>query len=175
MKIFVIRHGQTELNVQGLINGQMDDVLTPEGKEQAKDAIRSVPRTVRRIYSSSLSRTRQTAEIINAELNLPITFHDELMEVNFGVLSGSPYTGKLKERHIALDYDWRPSGESTEDVRKRVVRILKKIKDENQDGEALIVSHGGIIRMLTFLESGEILDEIRNASLHSFDVERILA
>ncbi len=90
MEIFVIRHGQTELNKKGLINGHLDDALTQEGVEQAKNAASSLPKNIKHIYSSSLGRARQTAEIINETLKVPLTFHDELKEVNFGILNGTP-------------------------------------------------------------------------------------
>ncbi len=174
MKIFVIRHGQTELNKKGIINGHVDDVLAPEGIEQAKKAAPLLPKTIKRIYSSSLGRAKQTAEILNKTLDVPLTFHDELKEVDFGVLSGTPFLEKYKQRHRMQDYDWRPSGESFEQVKTRVLKLAKKIREENSDEEVLIVAHGGIVRLFYFLESGEPLNEIKNASLHSFDLDRIL-
>jgi probable phosphoglycerate mutase len=174
MKIYVIRHGQTELNKKGLINGHIDDILAPEGIEQAKNAAPSLPKTIKHIYSSSLSRAMETAKILNEALNLPITFHDELREVNFGILNGTPFLDEHKKRHQMLDYDWRPSGENFEDVKTRVLKILQKIHKENGAGEALIVAHGGIIRLLHFLEFGEPLNEIGNASLYGFDLDKIL-
>ncbi len=128
MKIFVIRHGQTELNAKNLITGHIDDVLTPKGINQAKNAVQFLPKTIKRIYSSSLKRAKQIAEIINQELKAPLTFHDELKEVNFGVLGGTPYLDEYKKRHRMLDYDWRPSGESFEDVKTRVAAFLKKLR-----------------------------------------------
>ena len=126
------------------------------------------------MYASSLQRAMQTAEILNEKLNLPLTFHDELQEVNFGVFNGTPYLGEYKKRHRMVDYNWHPSGEDVVDVKKRVLKILKRIHAENGDGEALIVAHGGIIRMMHFLEFGEPLGEIENASLYSFDLDKIL-
>lgn len=174
-RIFVMRHGLTEMNKLGLINGWIDDKLTPEGIEQAKNARSSVPSSVKRIYSSSLARAAQTADTVNAELKLPISYHDELKEVNFGDLSGTPFLEKYKIRHKILSYDWRPSGESLEDVKKRVIKILRVIDSENGDGEALIVAHGGIVRLLNFLEKGENMGDIDNASLYIFDLDKILA
>ncbi len=174
MKIYVIRHGQTEFNVKNLINGGQLDTLTVQGREQAKMAVSLLPKTTKHIYCSSLLRAKQTAEILNEDLQLPITFHDELREVDFGVLSGTPYLKEHRERHRMLDYDWGPSGESVEDVKKRVLKILKEIKSERGDAEALIVAHGGTIRMLHFLQFGEPRESIENASLHSFDIDMIL-
>lgn len=174
MKIYIIRHGQTILNEKTLITGDLDDELTEKGIAQAEAAVDLVPSTIKHIYCSSLGRAKQTAGIINAKLNLPITFHDELKEVNFGDLNGTPYLDEYKARHIAMDFDWRPSGECFEDVKERVLKILHQIKSENEDGEALIIAHGGTIRMLHFLELGTVMGKIENASLHSFDLDNIL-
>lgn len=175
MNIYVIRHGQTKLNVQNKINGSLDDELTSEGEEQARAAASTLPQTIKHMYVSPLTRARQTAELLNAELQVPITYHDELKEVNFGVINGTEYLDEYKLAHKMVDYDWHPSGENVEEVKARVLKIVKEIVDENSDNEALIVAHGGIVRMLYFLETdGGILDEISNASLHSFDTDKIL-
>ena len=174
MKIFVIRHGQTELNKKGIINGHIDDTLASEGIEQAKNASQFLPKSIKHIYSSSLGRAKQTAQILNETLNVPLTFRDELKEVNFGILNGTPFLDEYKKRHKMLDYDWRPSGENLEDFKTRVLGLLKKIKEENKSEEVLIVGHGGIIRLLHFLEFDEYLNEIANTSLHSFDLDEIL-
>ena len=131
-------------------------------------------KTIKHIYSSSLGRAKHTAQVLNESLNIPITFHDELKEVNFGVLEGTPFLEEFKKKHRSQNYDWRPSGESFEDVKKRVLKILKEIRDKNGDGEALIVTHGGVIRLMHLLEFGKPLEEVDNASLHSFDLDKIL-
>jgi len=175
MKIYVIRHGQTELNKKGIINGHREDPLSPEGIEQAKMAMPSLPKTIKHFYVSSLERTKQTAKILNSELNIPMTFHDELKEVNFGILNGTPFLDEYKEKHKMQTYDWRPfGGESFNDVKVRVLKILKEIKKENKDGEILIVAHGGIIRLMHFLQFNEILNKIENVSIYSFDLDEIL-
>jgi len=74
-----------------------------------------------------------------------------------------------------MDYDWRPSGEAVDDVKSRVTRILEQIKQENGDGQALIVAHGGIIRMLHFLESTSVPEYIENTSITEFDLDKMLA
>ncbi len=174
MKIYIIRHGQTELNVKGLINGHIDDCLTQEGEEAARSAALILPDTIKHIYSSPLLRAKQTAEIINERLKVLLTFHDELKEANFGDLNGTPFLDEYKKRHAAQDYDWRPSGECFEDVKKRVLDILSIIVAKNGDGEVLIVAHGGIIRLLHLLEYGEVMGDIGNVALYDFDLDAIL-
>lgn len=169
-----MRHGLTEMNKQHLINGWLDDRLVIEGIEQAKNAVAFIPKSVKHIYASPLSRAKQTAEIINQELKLNISFHDELKEVNFGDLSGQPWPGASKTIQKNLYYDWRPSGESIDDVKKRLLKVLKRINKESVDGEALIVSHGGIIRLMHFLQFGENTASINNATILTFDLDKIL-
>ena len=173
MKVYAIRHGLTELNKKGIINGNLDDTLASEGIEQAKEVASTLPKTIKYMYSSSLGRARETAQILNNELDVPLTFRDELKEVDFGVLNGTPYFEELKEKHSLLNYDWRPSGECFEDVKKRTLKILEEIKNRHEDEEVLIVGHGGTIRMMHLLETGELLGEIKNVSVHSFDLDKI--
>ncbi|MFZ1483535.1 MAG: histidine phosphatase family protein [Candidatus Saccharimonadales bacterium] len=175
MKFYVLRHGQTELNVKDLINGHLPDKLTAVGREQAMLASESLPKSIKHIYSSPLTRAKQTAEILNTRLAVPITYHDELKEVSFGNLDGTPFLEEHKIRHVNLDYDWTPSGENFEQVKKRVVHFLTILSKSIGEGEALLVVHGGIVRMLTYLETGEKRGEIGNAALFEFDLDKILA
>ena len=60
-------------------------------------------------------------------------------------------------------------------VKKRVLEFLKEINGQHKDYEALMITHGGIIRILRFLEGGKVtLDDIENTSLHIFDLNKIL-
>lgn len=173
MKIYAIRHGLTESNINGTFNGHIDEDLASRGIEQAKELVPTVPKSIKHIYSSSLKRAKQTAEILNSETKVPISFHDELREVNMGIFNGQPFTEDRKKKHKSLQYDWSPQGgESMEDVKKRLLKVLKEIKSNNKDNEALIVAHGGIIRLLYFLEKGSLLDNI-GYTLQIFDLDKI--
>jgi broad specificity phosphatase PhoE len=174
MKIYAIRHGQTKLNVKNIINGGIDDELTDEGIKQAEAAATSLPPSLKYMYVSSLGRAKQTADILNAKLGLPITYSDDLREVDFGDLNGTPFLPEHAQRHMALDYDWGPSGESVAEVKSRILRALKTIQQESGDSEALIVAHGGTIRTLHYLENGEPMGKIENASIFVFDLDKIL-
>lgn len=83
---------------------------------------------------------------------------------------------ELKKKHWAVQFDYRKQGgESAADFKKRIVSFLKSIEGKYKDGEVLIVTHGGIIRLLHLLEHGkELLDEIENASIHTIDLGKIL-
>ena len=179
MKIYAIRHGLTELNKRGILNGRLDESLAPEGIEQAELAAQSIPASITHIYTSSLTRAKQTAEIINKKVFLPVTFHDELREVHFGKLTGMSWETiesgeELKSKHRSVQYDYSPEGESADAVKNRVSLFLREISKNHTDGEILIVTHGGIIRVLQKIVNNKPDDKIENAFLFTFDISKIL-
>lgn len=114
------------------------------------------------------------------KFNLPISYHDELREVHLGQLAGKAWSTiksseVLREKHLSVQYDYRAvGGESAQDVQNRVIQLLKGIAHKHTDNEALIVTHGGVIRILHLLEHGELLKDVSNASVHTFDTTKIL-
>ncbi|MBI2018087.1 histidine phosphatase family protein [Candidatus Daviesbacteria bacterium] len=181
MKVYVIRHGITELNKAKKVNGQIDEPLAPEGCQQAEAAVSLLPKSIKHIYTSPLLRTKQTAEIINSKLNRPISLQNELTEIHMGSLAGKAWTDmeaglELKKKHRTVQFDYQPyGGESAKEVKKRVLVFLKKINGKHGDHEALIVTHGGIIRVLHMLEHNEqIIEDIEHISPHTFDLGKII-
>ncbi|HEX8931952.1 MAG TPA: histidine phosphatase family protein, partial [Patescibacteria group bacterium] len=141
MKIYVLRHGTTELNKQKILNGQIDEGLAPEGIELAKNI--QLPKTVTHIYSSPMLRTRQTTAIVS-QPQTKIIFADAIREVNMGTLAGKSWhlmeNGQaLKIKHRSIQYDYREiGGESATDVKNRVKSFLKKINNQYQDYEVML-------------------------------------
>ncbi|SRR6266568_1760666 len=181
MKIYLIRHGLTPLNKAKKVNGEVDEPLAPEGIEQAKAIVSVFPKSVTHIYSSPLLRAKQTTEIINSELNLPVTVSDELTEIRMGSLAGKSWKEidgglELKKKHRTVQFDYRPyGGESVVDVKKRLLPFFKKINSKHGNHEALIVTHGGMIRLINLLEQGESVYETeKHVSLLTFDLDKIL-
>lgn len=181
MKVYVIRHGLTELNKRKIVNGQIDEPLALEGIEQAKAAVSFIPESVKYIYTSTLLRARETAKIVNSRLNRPIYSTHELAEIHMGRLAGYSWEEMeggldLKKKHRTVQFDYRPyGGESVKEVKKRVGKFLKKIKKKHKDKEVLIITHGGIIRLLYLLEQNKIIDETqKHVSLLTFDLDKIL-
>jgi len=176
MKIDFVRHGQTYGNVAKVANGQiMDDSLTEEGIEQAHQTLASLGEHYTEIYSSDLLRAKQTAEILNTKLNLNIKYDVRLRERHTG-----SYTGKtwheiglnLKEKDKKAVYDYRSQGgESAEDVKERLFSLINEVKENEKDGKVLMVTHGGIIRLLHHVLKGEAPETIHNASVHEFEFE----
>ena len=182
MRIYVIRHGLTDMNKRGVINAEIDEPLAPEGEEQARQAAKTLPKTIRYIYASSQKRTRQTAKHLAATSGLPITAHDELVEIKLGSLAGKawedmPDGENMKTRHRTAVFDYTTyGGESSEQVTKRLKDFVAQIDaKQHKDGEVLVVTHGGIMRMLRFLEDKQtIYDTHDNLAIVVFDTDKIL-
>lgn len=181
MKVYIIRHGLTELNKQKKVNGEIDEQLAPEGIEQAKDAIPSLPKSITYIYTSPLLRARQTAEIISSKLKIPVFKAQELTEIRMGSLAGKSWEemeggSELKQKHRAVEFDYKPyGGESAQDVKKRLITFLSKINGKHEDHEGLIITHGGIIRFFYLLGHGEVPYETeKHISPLIFDLDKIL-
>lgn len=181
MRFFVIRHGLTEMNKTGLVNGQIDEPLIPEGVKQVEEAREKISQTIKYIYSSPLLRSKQTAEILNSQLHCPIFFTPALNEVNLGSFAGLGWDQmepgrNLREEAFQQTYDYRPQGgEFVEDVKDRLFKFLKEVKSHlYEDDQVLMVTSGGIIRMLYKLDHDETLKEIPNLAIYSINLDKIL-
>lgn len=166
----MIRHGQTKLNKENKFNGRIDEPLTDEGFVQARKVSLNLPDDINHICSSSMIRAKQTAETINKKFNIPITLYKEIIEVDAGINNGTVWDTALKEKYRLMDYDFKPKGESFLEVKDRVSRFLKDIKDNYADRKVLIVTHGGIIRMINYLAKGSPLGDIKNVSFYTFNI-----
>lgn len=182
MKVYVIRHGLTELNKQKKVNGEIDEPLAPEGIQQAQEATLLMPKTIKQIYSSPMLRAKQTAEIISSKLRVSVSLVDELAEVKMGPsLAGKSWEEmegglELKEKHRSVNFDYTPfGGESINDVKKRLLSFFREINGKYKDNEALIITHGGIIRFFYLLDKGEVPYETeKHISVLTFDLDQIL-
>ena len=84
------------------------------------------------------------------------------MEVDVGVYSGKSFDGSIREKYKKIEYDFRPEGECSDDVKKRVKGFLSDLKDKYSDKKVLIVTHGGIIRMINHLVKNKDLGDLEN-------------
>lgn len=159
LKIYIARHGQNEDNVNGILNGHRDLPLTKLGFSQANElasGILEAELSFDAIYSSPLSRAHWTAEIVAGVLGMPVTVLPELIERDFGIM-----TGKLAsdiERLCAPDivktetitYFLSPEGAETFPMLKeqRGRKVLELIRQMHTDGSVLLVTHGDIGKMI---------------------------
>ncbi len=149
MKVYLVRHGETEWNRMGRIQGWEDIPLSREGIMQAhvlREKLKDVP--LHAVYSSDLSRAIQTAEIIAEPHGLEVIPLWGLREAKRGLLNGLTYK-EIEEQYpdflrnfIRDPYRTRPpEGESLEDSEQRVRQALELIREENPGKNVLIVSH----------------------------------
>jgi uncharacterized phosphatase len=158
-----IRHGQTDWNRDGLLQGSSDIPLNDTGRAQASDAlmtVRSRPWDV--VVSSPLSRARETAQIIADGLGIQLgPAYDGLVERDYGALEGTPSSDAI-ERWPDRDY---PGAESLDSVATRGAESLARIADDYPGASALVVCHGTIIRYTLARLAGRPVPGIDNGSV----------
>lgn len=145
--IYVVRHGETDWNQSNKVLGRTDIPLSSKGKSQAKDLATSLKdKNIRMIYTSPLGRAVETAQIISKEINANYEERDELVEQNFGIFEGVNRDDGEYQKAKREFFSKYPGGESYFDVVARVYPFIDKVKI--QDENVLIVSHGGICRII---------------------------
>ena len=152
---YIVRHGQTEWNQKGLLQGQSQTDLTEVGVEQAKSTAKELEKiSFGAIFSSDLLRAQRTAEIIALERKLAITTTELLREKKFGPFEGKPYAA-MKEYDEILEqlteaeqflYKVHPEVESDEEMMARFITFLREVAIGHGGKNVLIVTHGSIIR-----------------------------
>lgn len=171
MELIVVRHGLTGTNIRGIINGQLDEPLAKEGKAQAQKLAKRLEfKGIECIYSSPLKRATLTALPIAEKIGTTINIDRRLIEVNFGSFEGKPNTEMEKELGSQAreflnryKYDFTPfGGESSAEVEKRVQLFLDDLKKQPYK-LVLIVTHGGIMRWLHYICTGEKIGSHPNA------------
>ena len=182
MKLVIVRHGETEWNVQHKVMGQLDSPLTAKGIQQAKaigDRLRRLKFTS--IYSSDLGRAVQTANIIAETCGKQIIFDAELREWNMGIFEGLTVSEMHKKfPQERQDYEQIgdeyiiPKGESLTQCRARGFRILNAIAERHSDENVVVVTHGcvlmGFFEMVLDLRSGNTWRfKLDNANFCTFE------
>lgn len=154
MYLLVIRHGESEADILHVHEGRADFPLTERGHRQAEAMAAYVAEnhSVARIYHSTLTRARQTAEHLAAATGCALLPDENLMEFNNGLLAGLPYA-EADEKYPEvpdLPLDQAMYGmESKLAFRDRAERALARILAETGEDETVaVVSHGGMIDQL---------------------------
>ncbi len=173
--VLLARHGETDDNAAGRLQGHRDVPLNARGREQAAELARGVAAEgVASLWSSPLSRARETAEVVGAALGLGAPRLDpRLMEVDVGDWAGRRMQD-VREHEPELVARWRardpafrfPGGES---IAEHVARVAAALADVRAAGAlpALVVCHGGTIRAALAGEARA--PRIANASVHRLE------
>ncbi len=176
MILYVVRHGETDENARGILQGaSIDGPLNENGVRQIEEFARMVPTGIKKIYASPLKRVLQSAEIINKKIGVDVVVKDSLREREYGSLAGKSFNDledgeQLRELDVNLKYDYRPyGGESVEDVTKRIGDFLAELKKEGDD-TALVVTSRGPVRIFHKILNQCVELDIPNGSLHTFKI-----
>lgn len=154
--IYIVRHGQTQWNVEGRMQGRLDSPLTEQGIEQASanGALLKALGGVDQLWVSPSGRTTETAYLINSYTKATIEFADELLERDCGEWSGMTIN-EIQERHPQAwarrleDPYWYqpPQGESLQDMLLRAHSFLDDLFDSQWQSVAL-VTHGVMSKVI---------------------------
>ena len=168
MFLYLVRHGETDWNLQRRIQGSTNIPLNETGRAQASATGKLLARREwDAIYSSPLSRAMETGALIAQELDLPAPIPvPELVERNYGEAEGLAEPELSKRFPAGSDV---PGRESREEVVARVFPALMTLAEEHPDQSVLVVSHGGVIRsILSVVDPDRDHGRIANGSVHSF-------
>ena len=148
-KLYFVRHGQSQWNVENKICGATDIPLTDEGRAQARmTAENIIAQKIKadRILYSPLSRAKETALIISEMTGLPAEEEPRLFEQNFGKYEGTARNGeefKEAKKQFLNRYE---NGESMFRLAQRIYNLLDELK--NRDETFILVAHNGIARVV---------------------------
>lgn len=170
-RMILIRHGETDWNIQHRVQGHVDIPLNDNGLQQAKRvAERMRSEVIDALYSSDLQRAKRTAEIIAEYHCLDVQIDPRLRERNYGQLEGltkeqidSRFPNYQSRDHAIQDQ------ETLEQVRKRAMEALAEIGQQFKNGTVAVVSHGGWINAVLYVISkgrvGTGITHLRNTSI----------
>lgn len=180
-EIILIRHGETQWNIEGRWQGHADSPLTKKGVNQAKAVAKRLRETsFSALYSSDLGRAMQTATIISHVTGHEIVADQRLRERNVGVLQGMT----LKEMMTRYPEEWSqyqsqkaeyviPEGESANQRSQINIEFLTGIAKKHMGECAVIITHGGVLNnlfkhVLKIPPEGNRRYKIYNGAINSF-------
>jgi len=154
-RLILIRHGESTWNRERRIQGQLDPPLSEQGHEQARRvAGRLARRQVEALYTSDLLRASQTADAIASALGVEAKPMKELREIFLGDWEGL-HTDELAQRFPDAWHAWTrepswdvvPRGEGASAFETRVASALEHLFEAHSHGDAIVVTHGGVIQI----------------------------
>lgn len=181
--IYVIRHGETDWNKNQRFQGQTDIKLNDAGREQAAKLRQIIQQLqIESVYTSSLSRAFETAELATTDLKLSIQKDDRLRETNIGDAEGLTHDEilqKFGEQSLVkwrsyeerlLDYHFT-NGESKRQLMVRARQVFLDIAQNSNRNSIAVFSHGMLMRALTYVFGAGLpwdLQVFSNGSVHHF-------
>lgn len=171
MRLYVARHGQTVWNAQNRVCGVTDVELTEKGIEQAEKLADIVPDNIDVIITSPLRRAVETGKIVAEKNNIPMYVEELLIEQNYGIYEGIDRKDPQflnNKRNFAYRY---PNGESMMQVAYRIYGFIDKMRKEYQGKNVLLISHGGVCRIIRTYFADMTNEEFFNYTLKNGELE----
>ncbi|WP_198972132.1 histidine phosphatase family protein [Xylophilus sp. ASV27] len=179
--LILVRHGETDANLERRFQGQVDRPLNATGHAQAlRLAQRLAGSPPDLLWSSDLARARETAMPVAAQTGLVLATDAGLREQNFGVVDG------MRVDDIQRDFPeaWQrwtqfradcalPGGESTRDFHARVIGALRRVAAAHAGRSVLVVTHGGVLDMVYRTARALSLDGPRTAPIPNAGINRV--
>jgi len=176
---YLLRHGEAYSNIEPAWLSSWPEKkvshLTPVGKKQVEKVAKEFQKmNIDLIFSSNITRTRETAQIISKKIKKPIIFSSQLREIDFGIFNGChpntyhAYFKNFKERFIKKV----PHGENLNQCSKRMFDFFKKINQEQKNKKIIIISHGDPLWLLeSKIKNLNQIQTIRNHKFHLLPAE----
>jgi 2,3-bisphosphoglycerate-dependent phosphoglycerate mutase len=155
-RLWLVRHGQTDWNAAGRVQGHTPTELNAQGLAEARalaTTFSQMQHSFAACYSSDLPRAAQTAQVIAEKLQLPVQTTPALRERSFGEYEGAT-SEQVRAARAALglhqtgdlaDWTGMPGIESNETLWQRIAGYLREISDRHGSQDVLVITHGGVI------------------------------
>ena len=179
MKIYVIRHGETEAGKRNVI-ANIYEPLNMNGINQAVKVGKEIQKlNLNIVFCSPIERARHTLELLNLDKSIPVIIEDRLKERDMGIYEDTPFTD------LQWDLFWNynsetkyPELESMKEVYVRVKEFLDEIKEKYKDKNALLVTHGGVSRAIYWYfygipDDGKATNVNKNCKLYEYKLKTI--
>ena len=155
--LLLVRHGETDWNADGRLQGHTDRPLSDFGRRQARQlADELADEELEAIYASDLARARETAEVLGERLGLATVLDADLREKDWGTWEGLTAVERDRVQFV---------GESTEAHQERILRVLRWIAERHPSGRVLVVTHGGSMRRVQTAALGLALPVVENCGV----------
>jgi probable phosphoglycerate mutase len=180
-RLCIVRHGETAWNAEHRVQGQLDEPLNAIGLAQAQAAAKVLTQEkFDAIYSSDLSRARQTAAPTAERLSLEVLLDKDLRERHYGIFERLTYA-EVKEkfpedyaRFHARDPDYAfRTGESLRDFSVRSIAVVSRIAKECEGKSILVFTHGGVLDHLYRFITGLSLSAERDFGIPNAGLNRV--
>eukprot|EP00510_Aplanochytrium_minuta_P003479 CAMPEP_0184014822 /NCGR_PEP_ID=MMETSP0954-20121128/5926_1 /TAXON_ID=627963 /ORGANISM="Aplanochytrium sp, Strain PBS07" /LENGTH=228 /DNA_ID=CAMNT_0026295453 /DNA_START=259 /DNA_END=945 /DNA_ORIENTATION=- len=177
--LYVVRHGETDWNRKHIMQGQTDIELNEHGLKQAASChlyFESIE-GINRVYTSDLSRAKQTGEILAKEKAIPVATDSRLRELSLGCFEGHTYAD-IKKIYPVEFSNWRSvtgykvpegkhgrKGENQEEFKSRIISVFSDLAKAHMGESIVVVCHGGVLREMVSSLMGIYNVKFTNASV----------